>query len=269
MPTKIDLQEALTKRWLELWYQPKVDLKSLKVSGAEALLRARHPDFGIVSPASLLPAASDPLYLPLTNFVVGQALADWSHFAGKGVQLRLSVNVPVSVLYAADFIRTVRDMLPKERHFPGLIMEITEDEVAHDPQLLQEIAAQLRLYNITLSIDDFGSGYSSLSRLCDFPCAEVKLDRSLVHGCSTDGGRQSICTAAIDLAHSFGASVCAEGVEKPEDLKTLIDLRCDMAQGYLFGKPVPPEKFVEQNGSCASQNETDSSDVPAARARHA
>jgi len=241
----IDLGEALRNRRLELWYQPKIDLKTLTVCGAEALLRARHPQYGLIPPVQFLPPAGDPLYHPLTTFVVQQALVDWNTLAEHQPSMKLAVNIPLSVIQAADFIRSIREALPKAPTFPGFIIEITEDEVTHNPESIQEIAAQLKLYNVWLSIDDFGAGFSSLARLRDLPCAEIKLDRSFVTGCSLDSGKQSLCNAAVDLAHAFGASLCAEGVETMQDLRTLLDMRCDVAQGYLFAKPMPFQAFLE------------------------
>ena len=121
---------------------------------------------------------------------------------------------------------------------------MTEDEAIREPEWIQEIAAQLKLYDVSLSIDDFGSGYSSLSRLRELPCAEVKPDRSFISNCSSDEGKKSLCKAAIDLAHRFGATACAEGVENVQDLRTLIGLRCDMAQGFLFARPRSPAAFL-------------------------
>ena len=251
----VDLGEALRNRWLELWYQPKIDLKSLKVCGAEALLRASHPEKGILSPAQLLPPPADPMHQPVTAFVLQQALYDWRYLAEQGLFLRLAVNVPLSVLQLSDFIPAVREALPTDSAFPGLIFEVTEDEASRDSQLMREIAAQLKLYNIWLSIDDFGAGYSSLSRLRDLPCAEIKLDRSFVSGCSLDGGKQSLCSAAIELAHGFGATVCAEGVENVDELRTLIDMRCDTAQGFLFARPMPLRTLISALAPTATSNE--------------
>lgn len=240
----IDPEEALRNHWLQLWYQPKIDLKSLSVCGAEGLLRANHPEHGLVYPQNLLPPSGDPLYRALTRFVIQQALADWQYFSDQGKALKLAVNVPVSVMQGADFIPILRQCLPKDDRFPGLIFEITEDEVVQDPEWIREIATQLKIYGVRLSIDDFGSAYSSLSRLRDLPCVELKLDRSFVAGCSTDGSKQSLCAAGIALAHAFGISVCAEGVENTQDLRALMDMGCDAAQGFLFAKAMDPVSFA-------------------------
>jgi EAL domain-containing protein (putative c-di-GMP-specific phosphodiesterase class I)/FixJ family two-component response regulator len=242
---RIDPDEALKKSWLRLWYQAKIDLKSMTVCGAEALLRARHPEFGIVSPANFLPAKRSGIYQPLTKFVVLQAMADWDIFAEQGQTLKLSINVPLSTLQSPAFVELVRNSLPRRPQFPGLIVEVTEGDMLLDPSGIREVATQLKLYNVVLSIDDFGGAHSSLTRLRDLPCAELKLDRSYVAGCATDGAKQSVCAAAIELAHGFGLTVCAKGVENVEDLRTLIDLGCHSAQGFLFAKPMDSLSFIK------------------------
>jgi len=180
------LQEALENEWLEVWYQPKIDLRLLGVCGAEALVRAQHPQLGIVEPADLLPPPGDPLYKPLTLFVVKQVMSDWFKFAERGHPLKLSINVPASVLSAPGFVDFIRSARPAHPKFPGLIVEVTEDEVFRDMAWIHEVATQLRLYNVWISVDDFGSAYASLSRIRDLPVGEIKLDRCFVASCATD-----------------------------------------------------------------------------------
>jgi EAL domain-containing protein (putative c-di-GMP-specific phosphodiesterase class I)/FixJ family two-component response regulator len=242
----VQLVEAMRKNWLELWYQPKIDLRSFSVSGAESLVRARHPDGGIIEPANILPPPGDAAYAPLSSWVVQRAMRDWQHFAERNLPLKLSVNVPVSVIISPDFIHLVRRILPTDPRFPGLVLEVTEDEVIRDPQWMREIATQLKLYNVAISIDDFGSAYASLSRLKDLPVSEIKLDHSFVSGCSSDQSRRMLCQTVVDLAHGFGASVCAEGVETAEDLRALIEMGADEAQGFLFAKAMPPEQLMQK-----------------------
>ena len=240
----ISLAEALRNDWLEVWYQPKIDLKSLEVCGAEALVRGRHPVRGVITPADLLPPAGDPAYEALSRFVIARTMTDWRRFADTGLRLRLSVNVPSSVMQTASFIPMVRSFLPTEADFPGLVLEITEDEVIRDPKWARETATQLKLYNVGISIDDFGSAYASLSRLSDLPVVEVKIDRSFVAGCSSDRLKLGLCQTVIDLAHRFGATACAEGVETRDDLRALMAMQCDAAQGFLFAKPMPAVAFA-------------------------
>ncbi len=242
----VQLVEAMRKNWLELWYQPKIDLKSLAVSGAESLLRARHPDLGVIEPQNILPPPGDSAYSPLSRWVVQRAMRDWMRFAEKGLPLKLSINVPVSMIISPDFIALIRRILPTDAQFPGLLLEVTEDEIIRDPQWMRETATQLKLYNIDISIDDFGSAYASLSRLSDLPAAEIKIDHGFVSGCASNPSLRMLCQTVIDLAHGFGASVCAEGVETAEDLRALIDMGADEAQGFLFAKPMPPEQLVQK-----------------------
>jgi diguanylate cyclase (GGDEF)-like protein len=240
----IQLVDALRNNWLEVWYQPKIDLKSLSFCGAEALVRARHPSYGLITPANLLPASGHPAYEPLSQLVIKQAMADWSYFVSQGLRLRLAVNVPVSVIHTPDFVSMVRSFLPTDSSFPGLTIEITEDEIIRDPKWAREIAMQLNLYNVGISIDDFGSAYASLSRLSDLPVIEIKIDRGFVSGCSSDGLKRGLCQTIVDLAHRIGATACAEGVETSEDLRELIGMQCDTAQGFLFAEPMPAAKLA-------------------------
>src|SRR5262249_52684598 len=220
-------------------------LKSLMLCGGEALLRARHPQLGVLGPAALLPPAGDPRYLPLSRFVIARALADWQRFARQETPVKLSVNVPVSGVWGPEFTTWVRADLPSDPTFPGLIVEITEEEIITDRDWVREVATQLKLYNVSVSIDDFGSAYSSFARMQDLPFAELKLDRRFVSGCASDPLKHGVCVTVIRLARNLGSSVCAEGVEEPEDLRSLIEMGCDVAQGFLFARPMPVEQFAE------------------------
>jgi EAL domain-containing protein (putative c-di-GMP-specific phosphodiesterase class I)/FixJ family two-component response regulator len=241
---RLRLEEALRKNWLEVWYQPKIDLKSLTVCGAEALIRGRHPEHGVIEPGELLPPPGDQLYKPLSFFVLRQTMTDWAVFAEKGFPLRLSINVPASVLKTSDFVDLARRQIPHSPSFPGVIIEVTEDEFIRNPEWMREVATQLKLYNAWISIDDFGTAYASLTRLTDLPFIELKLDRSFVANCATDRLKYALCQTVVDLAHRFGASLCAEGVESAEDLRCLTRLGFDSAQGYFLAKPMLRERFV-------------------------
>jgi EAL domain-containing protein (putative c-di-GMP-specific phosphodiesterase class I) len=237
----VDPAQALENKWLELWYQPKIDLRTNKVQGAEALLRLRHPDYGVLAPASFLPPSSDPLHRAILEFVLRRTIGDWERL-GKP-DLRLSINVPASAVCSGELVPLLRSAIPKTS-FPGLIFEVAEDEVIRDASWAYEVATQLKLYNVLLSIDDFGSGVATLGRLCDLPFCELKLDRTFVAGCATIWANRAQCEAAVKLARVFNATVCAEGVESREDLAILRQLGFDSAQGYLFGRPMPPSDFA-------------------------
>jgi len=240
----VQFTEALQNGWLEVWYQAKVELHSFTICGAEALIRARHPVYGVVTPNDLLPPAGDLNYAALTSFVLARAMADWKLFPQHNRLLKLSINAPASLIQSPGFMAMVRSTLPTHTKFPGMTIELTEDEAINDSDWAFEVASQLKLYGIDLSIDDFGSGYASLARLAELPFAEVKIDRSFVSGCSANSRKRGLCQAAIDVAHRFGARACAEGVETLDDLRAVREMRCDTAQGFLFAKPLPLPEFM-------------------------
>jgi EAL domain-containing protein (putative c-di-GMP-specific phosphodiesterase class I)/CheY-like chemotaxis protein len=242
---KIDLEAALRDNLLEAWYQPKIELKSLIVCGAEALLRVRDPINGIIAPVDFLPPASDPLWKPLSIFVIHRAVADWELIAETLFSLKMAVNIPTSILNAPGFVDIVRKSIPPDPIFPGLTFEITEDEIIRDPRWIREVAMQLRLCGVSISIEDFGTAQASLSRIKDLPFSELKIDRSFVKNCSNDPQKRGICQTAVDLAHRFGASASAEGVETSEELQCLTNIGFDTAQGFLFAKPMPRKHFLE------------------------
>jgi EAL domain-containing protein (putative c-di-GMP-specific phosphodiesterase class I) len=241
----IDLAEAIREGWLEVWYQAKINLKSLTVGGAEALIRANHPSHGLLTPMDLLPPPGDPLYRPLSSFVLRRTMEDWRLFAQQGYPLKIAINVPASALGAPGFVEEVRKTIPHDQSFPGLLIEMTEDEVIANPQGISEVMARLRLYNTTISIDDFGTAHASLSRVKDLPFSEIKLDRSFVAGCASDPVKYGLCQTVADLAHRFEASTCAEGIETIDDLKCLVNLGFDTGQGFLFAKPMPRTDFFK------------------------
>jgi EAL domain-containing protein (putative c-di-GMP-specific phosphodiesterase class I) len=241
----VDLEEALHKNWLDVWYQPKIDLTRKAMCGAEALLRIKPPDQSETVPVDVLPPSSDPLYLPLTRFVLRRVMSDWISLARDNLNLKFAVNIPVSVLCAPEFVPLIRQIMPQDRCFPGFITEITEDEVIRDAESVRELASQLKIYGVSLSIDDFGSAHSSLSHLLDVPCCEVKIGRQFVADCSLDAKKHALCSSVVDLAHRVGMTICAEGIQSVGDLQTLIEVGCDTAQGPLFAPAMPAAKLTE------------------------
>ena len=271
---RVSLEQALLNGWLELWYQPKIELQALTVCGAEALIRVRHPKLGIVLPANFMPPAGAPIFTPLSKFVMKQAMVDWKrYFADLTSPLKMAVNIPLSVIVGPGFIELARGSLPNDPRFPGLIIEAREGEIVEDPELAHEVITQLKLYNISLSVDDFGSAYSSFSRLRELSVAELKIDGGFVRNCSSDESKQTLCRCIIDLAHRFGALTCAEGVETPQELRTLMSIGCDMAQGFLFAQPQTAQSLratlvnqaTEQNSTAGARNQPQSLSAMPAR----
>jgi EAL domain-containing protein (putative c-di-GMP-specific phosphodiesterase class I) len=242
---RIEIGEALRNNWFEIWYQPKIDLKRKCLAGAEALARIRHPALGVLLPGSFLPAATEESIMLLTEHALLSTLRAWSTFDAAGFNLHLAINVPVSVLLKLPIPGIVRENRPKAEHWPGLILEVTEDQIVRDIALAHEIAAQLRVSGITISIDDFGAGYSSFSSLRELPFAEIKLDSSFVKNCAVDATNAAICQTAIDLAHRFGSAAVAEGIESSADLQALLMMGCDFGQGVLIAPPMPQERFID------------------------
>src|SRR5262245_44942530 len=242
---RIDIDEALRRGWFEIWYQPKVDLRRKCLAGAEALARIRHPTHGLMLPGSFLPGVAEGSIARLTQHALVAALTNWTMFEEAGFNLHLAINVPVSVLLRLPIPEMVDRYRPKSERWPGIILEVTEDQIVRDMKLAQEIADKLRVSGIQIAIDDFGAGYSSFSSLRDLPFVELKLDSSYVKNCATDATNAAICQTAVDLAHRFGSAAVAEGIENAADLQALLVMGCDFGQGVLIAPPMPQERFLE------------------------
>ncbi|HZV05696.1 MAG TPA: EAL domain-containing protein [Gemmataceae bacterium] len=245
VPPRIDITEALRQHWFEIWYQPKIDLRLKCLAGAEALPRLRHPDFGVLAPGSFVPQIDADAVTALAEHAVQAALRDWIMFADAGFNLHLSVNVPASVLSRLPMAQLVAESRPKAEEWPGLIVEVAEDQIVRDIAQAKEIAQQLLASHVAIAIDDFGAGYSSLSSLRDLPFAELKLNCGFVGGCATDATNAAICQTAIDLAHRFGSAAVAEGIERTADLQALMVMGCDFGQGALIAPPMPKQDFLD------------------------
>ncbi|HVU42969.1 MAG TPA: EAL domain-containing protein [Xanthobacteraceae bacterium] len=245
MLPRIVIAEALRNRWFEIWYQPKIDLKRKCLAGAEALARIRHPELGVLLPGSFQPEVDDESVAELAQQALVATLCDWSMFEEAGFNLHLAINVPVGVLLKLPIETLVKEFRPQSERWPGLLVEVTEDQIVRDLALAQKIASQLQVSGIKIAIDDFGAGYSSFSSLRQLPFAELKLDRSFVQGCATDATNAAICQTAIDLAHRFGSAAVADGVESQADLQALMVMGCDFGQGALVSPPMPKERFLE------------------------
>jgi len=242
---RIAVTEALRNNWIEIWYQPKIDLKRKCLAGAEALARIHHPQFGVLPPGSFRPDVDEEGIAELTQQALLATLCDWTMFEEAGFNLQLAINVPVSALFKLPIPRLVAEYRPKSERWPGLILEVTEDQIARDATLAKEIAAQFRVSGISIAVDEFGAGYSSFASLRDLPFAELKIDRRFVLHCATDAANAAICQTAVDLAHRFGSAAVAEGVENAADLQALMVMGCDFGQGVLIAPPMPKERFVE------------------------
>ena len=241
---KFTLADVLRRNMFELWYQPKIDLRANRLVGAEALVRARRADGSMIGPGSFLPGASEEEMLALTERVILTAMRDFEDCAANGANLKLSVNVPASAFVKLPIAQMLREERPAAATWPGLILEVTEDEVMHDLKIAQEIADELRALHCTLALDDFGAGYSSLARLRQLPFSELKIDRSYVTDCHSDKVNAGLCETIVELAKRFDLKTVAEGIETTHESHKLQGIGCDIGQGYLFAKPMKKEAFV-------------------------
>jgi EAL domain-containing protein (putative c-di-GMP-specific phosphodiesterase class I) len=241
----VSLSEVLKRGWLELWYQPKIDLRGRMFAGAEGYVRARHPEHGVLPPDSILDRADPAEMLMLTQHVLTTALRDWPAFAAVGVPIRFSINVPAFVLNRLPLACIIADERPKASSWPGMILEVNEDEIVHDLPLAQKLAKVLRPHNVDIAIDDFGRAYSQLAQLKEMPFTELKIDRSFVANCDADRMNSGLCETIIELAHRFGIKAVAEGIETAAELKALHSMGCDYGQGYLFARPMQRDHFIK------------------------
>jgi diguanylate cyclase len=242
-----ELRAAVEDERLVVHYQPQVDLRNGETIAAEALVRWQHPRLGLIPPLDFLPLAEEAgLMGPLTRLVLDQALAQYAIWRSAGRRLAMSVNVSSSNLLDPGFIDMVRDALLRHRvPAPALILEITETTIIRDFTACKSVIEDLRGLGLGVSIDDFGSGFTSLAYLGSLPITELKLDRSFIGGLSTHGREQDVklVRATIELGHALGLLVVAEGIETLATLELLSLLGCDRAQGYFTGRPVVAEEF--------------------------
>lgn len=240
----VDVAEALKAGWLELWYQQKIDAHTLAPRGAEALIRMRHPAWGVVPPASFIPDATDPQFKALSEFVVSRALEDWHYFVDRHGPVDLSINLPMSFLENPASVSALCRQIPDHPAFGGLIVEVKSSEIIQNLDLALDVAKRIRFHNIAISIDDVGVDWPLFAELPSFPFVEIKVDREYVTGCADNRLKQTVCRSILELADRSGARTVAKGVETRSDLVITHEMGFDLAQGYLFGKPANAKKFA-------------------------
>ena len=242
-----ELRSAVEGERLVLHYQPQVDLRNGEIVAAEALVRWPHPRLGLIPPLEFLPLAEEAgLMGPLTRLVLDQAIAQCAIWRAAGSRIAMSVNVSSSNLLDPGFIDVVKGTL--RRHgvpASGLVLEMTETTIIRDFAACQSVIEELRSLGLGVSIDDFGSGFTSLAYLGRLPITELKLDRTFIGGLSANGREQDLklVRATIELGHALGLVVVAEGIETLATLELLALLGCDRAQGYFTGRPVAAQDF--------------------------
>lgn len=241
-----DLRHAPERAELQLHYQPKLDLASGVVRQAEALLRWQHPQLGMVSPGEFIPLAERTGSIQLlTAWVIEEAVRQLAQWSEAGLWVQLSLNISTDDLIDPQLPARVSRLLtayqvPAEQ----LIFEITESGVMLNPEVALQVLQGLRACGISLSVDDFGTGYSSLAQLKRMPVQELKIDQSFIRDLDDDSEDSVIVRSTIEMSHSLGLKVVAEGVEYERSLHLLKRWQCDAVQGYLISRPLPAQAFA-------------------------
>lgn len=246
-----ELRAAIEGQALEILYQPKVDTQTLKITGAEALLRWNHPQRGYIKPEEFIPLAEQTgLIKPLTYWVLEKAVCQCLEWREIWPQFNMAVNLSVHNLHDSALLDQVRGLVQKyQLPSSSLTLEITEGDIMTNPIRAKEILESLNMMGIILSIDDFGTGYSSLSYLKQLPVEEIKIDKSFVMEMTEDENDAVIVKATIELAHNLGLKIVAEGVKDRYTWEYLKSLHCDFAQGYFISPPIPAKDFINMGRS--------------------
>lgn len=236
-----DLRRGISDGQIEVWYQPQVDAATMEVRALEALVRWRHPVHGLLSPIAFLPAARRVgLMGPLSDTTAWQAVRDLRQLLTAELDLCLAINCAPPELLSQTFLPRLYAAL-QEWDVPAdrLVLEVTEDSFLTDPRRARDILLGLRSHGVQVSIDDYGTGFSSLTYLRDLPVQELKLDRSLVRDIATDERSRMIVASTIQLAHALDMRTVAEGIENADDVPRLVGMGIDRLQGYHVARPMP------------------------------
>jgi EAL domain-containing protein (putative c-di-GMP-specific phosphodiesterase class I) len=238
-----ELRHAVEHDELRLFYQPKIEMATGRVAGAEVLLRWQHPTRGLLSPAAFVPFAEQTGFIRrVTRWTLDRAIGQAAEWHRAGNSLPLAVNISADDIADVRFDARVAGLLTRHQLPPSLLtLELTESGFIEDPNQALSMLDALAALGLNLSIDDFGTGYSSLSHLARMPANEVKIDRSFVQGLESDAEYAAVVRSAIDMGHSLGMKVVAEGIETEVAAQRLRAFGCDIAQGYLYARPMPCE----------------------------
>lgn len=239
-PTFEELQWAISHEQLVLHYQPQIHMRTGKIIGVEALIRWQHPELGMIYPDRFIPLAEDKGMIgAITRWVIEQAVKQKQQWREQDVDILVSVNISAVDITSLTLPEHLAELLTDNRLDPTMLMlEVTESALMSELVTSLDILTRLRLKGVGLSIDDFGTGYSSLSQLHRVPFTEMKIDRSFVANITNDEEAKAIVKTCIILGHELHMQVVAEGVETQEQAEILKALNCDIAQGYLYSKPV-------------------------------
>lgn len=242
-----DLRRAIAECRMDVHFQPQANVADKSIVGVEALVRWKHPEYGLVPPYLFLPMVEDNgLMDHLTAVVLGKSLAQLNRWSQLGLPLRLSVNLSAQSLSNLDFADMVADMVARHHVNPANVMlEITETSMMVNLASCYETLARLKLKGFHLSLDDFGTGYSSLQQLSQIPLTELKIDRSIVHDSVNRPQLAALLQSAVEMGRRLKLQTVAEGIETIDDWHMLRFAGCDRAQGFLLAKPMPADLMLK------------------------
>jgi EAL domain-containing protein (putative c-di-GMP-specific phosphodiesterase class I)/CheY-like chemotaxis protein len=243
--TSTDLAHALSSGQLILYYQPVIEIATRKVKGTEALIRWAHPTRGILPPVEFLDQiVTEGLMPTMTEHVLATAIQQAAKWHMQGESLTVSVNMTASGLLELDLPDRLAEQC-KQHNVPPerLVLEVTETEAMRDVTRTMDVLLRMRIRNIGVSVDDFGTGHSSLRELQRMPFNEIKIDKSFVIDMANNKDCEVIVNSIVDLGHNLGLKVIAEGVEDERSWQMLADKKCDYAQGYYMAKPMPSSEI--------------------------
>ncbi len=239
----VALDEALARNWVKFHYQPKFDLKTKAIVGAEAMARVAHPEFGCLTPEHFLKGADEEALLKLSRLAVVEAVKAGARFHNMGVALQIAINIGVDNLLQLPVADLALLHRPEGGDWAGLLLEVPARQVVNRIESLRARFPSLLKSGVSIAIDNYGCGSISLDILGKIPFSEIKIDRSLVHGCATNKNNANICKTLIQLAHNFGSWAVAVGISAEADSRTLSEFDCDAGQGFLFGKPMSAQEI--------------------------
>ncbi|MFT5757169.1 MAG: EAL domain-containing protein (putative c-di-GMP-specific phosphodiesterase class I) [Alteromonadaceae bacterium] len=251
LPNKDDLLSGIKNKEFILHYQPQINMKSGELSGVEALVRWQHPVHGLIFPDSFIQLfESTGVIGLLTEVVTNLAVVQIEQWRAQGAEIKVSVNISAQNITTLNLPEQLNELMARHKILPSmLVLEVTESALMGNLTLSLDILTRLRLKGINLSIDDFGTGFSSLSQLHKIPFTELKIDQSFVTNMDRNSDSFAIVETCIMLGHKLNMEVVAEGIEDKAIWDLLVEMDCDVAQGYYIAKPMPANELINWNNN--------------------
>lgn len=241
-----EIPRALKNKEFYLCFHPKVNVLEKKIEGAEVLIRWLHPIKGVISPDKFIPFIETTNFInEITFFVLERALKALNELKHLGIDINLSVNIPLKYLTNPDFSRAIKRFKNLGYLLENLEIEVLERDLIEDFDTIANAMNEIKKYGIGFSLDDFGTGYSSILYIKKLPFDKIKIDQTFVRDMATNQENQDIVKSSIQLAHIMNVHPLAEGVENKESFEILSNLKCNYAQGYYFTEPLKFNDFVE------------------------